>query len=48
MVKGDLRKEGYDLEQVRDALFVMQPRATVYEPLDAAFAAKLRAGTAGY
>lgn len=48
MVKGDLRKEGYDLEQVEDPLFVMKPGASRYEPLDADFAEKIRAGEAGF
>jgi citronellyl-CoA synthetase len=48
MVKGDLRKEGYDLEQVDDPLFVMKPGASRYQPLDADFAAKIRAGEAGF
>jgi citronellyl-CoA synthetase len=48
MVKGDLRKQGYDLEQVNDPLLVMKPGATRYEPLDADFAEKIRAGKAGF
>jgi citronellyl-CoA synthetase len=48
MVKGDLRKENYDLEQVTDPLYVLKPRSQGYEPLDAEFAAMLRAGEAGY
>lgn len=48
MVKGDLRKEAYDLEQVADAMYVMLPRATTYQPLDATTAETLRSGAAGY
>ena len=48
MVKGDLRKEAYDLEQVSDPIYVMKPGAKLYEPLDKAFAEKLRAGEGGY
>jgi len=48
MVKGDLRKEAYDLRQVSDALYVMKPGATVYEPLDEALAAQIEAGQAGF
>jgi len=48
MVKGDLRKQGYDPDQVEDALYVMKPGASVYEPLDADFAAKIEAGEAGF
>ncbi|MEZ5571329.1 MAG: long-chain-acyl-CoA synthetase [Halioglobus sp.] len=48
LVKGDLRKQGYDLEQVNDPLYVLKPRSDTYEPLDEEFAAILRAGDAGY
>lgn len=48
MVKGDLRKEGYDLEQVSDPLYVLKPRSNSYEPLNADFAVTLRAGKGGY
>jgi citronellyl-CoA synthetase len=48
LVKGELRSQGYDLEQVDDTLYVMKPGATVYEPLDADFAARIRAGKAGF
>ena len=48
MVKGDLRKEGYDLAQVSDAVYVLKPGASTYERLDSTFAAKISAGEAGY
>ena len=48
MVKGQLRKEGYDPEAVTDPLYVMQPGRDVYQPLDADFTAQIRAGSAGY
>jgi citronellyl-CoA synthetase len=48
MVKGDLRKEGYDLEQVSDVIYVLKPRSNTYELLDSAFSATLRAGEAGF
>jgi citronellyl-CoA synthetase len=48
LVKGELRSQGYDLAQVKDPLYVMKPGASKYEPLDEAFAAKIRAGNAGY
>ena len=48
MVKGDLRAEGYDLERVHDPLYVMKPRANVYEVLDEAFYREIANGTAGY
>ncbi len=43
-----LRKEGYDLEQVEDPMYVLKPRSDIYEPLDAAFASTLQAGKGGY
>ncbi|MBP6700045.1 MAG: long-chain-acyl-CoA synthetase [Halioglobus sp.] len=48
LVKGELRSQAYDLAQVNDPLYVMKPGSSRYEPLDAAFAAKIRAGAAGY
>jgi citronellyl-CoA synthetase len=48
MVKGDLRKEGYDTAVVSDAILVMKPRSTLYEPLDDAYLAEIRAGNAGF
>ncbi|MCY4565970.1 MAG: long-chain-acyl-CoA synthetase, partial [Gammaproteobacteria bacterium] len=48
MVKGQLRKEGYDPEAVTDPLYVMNPGRDAYEPLDADFAAQIRAGSAGF
>ncbi len=48
MVKGELRKQGYDPELVADPLYVMKPRTSVYEPLDAGYYATIRAGDAGF
>jgi len=48
MVKGDLRKEGYDLGQISDVIYVLKPRSSIYELLDSVFAATLQAGEAGY
>ena len=48
MVKGKLREEGYDAGRLTDPLFVMKPGSTRYEPLDAAFAAVIGRGEAGY
>ncbi len=48
MLKGDLRKEGYDPGQVAEPLYVMKPGSTAYERLDAAFADDIRMGQAGY
>ena len=48
LVKGELRNQGYDLEQVKDTVYVMKPGASQYELLDAAYAAKIRAGEGGF
>ena len=48
MVKGDLRKDAYNLDRVSDTLFVLRPRRNTYERLDAKFAAQLNAGEGGY
>jgi citronellyl-CoA synthetase len=48
MVKGELRKQAYDLEQVSDTIYVMKPRSDTYVTLDKEFAAVLKAGDAGY
>ena len=48
MVKGNLRKEGYDPAIVSDPLYVMKPSRKFYEPLDADFTARINAGAAGY
>jgi citronellyl-CoA synthetase len=48
LVKGDLRKQGWNPELVDDPLYVLKPRSDTYELLDAEFAAVLRSGNAGY
>ena len=48
LVKGELRSQAYDPEQVTDALYVMKPGASQYEALDAEFAARIRNGTADF
>ena len=48
MVKGELRKQGYDLDQVSDPIYVLKPRSDTYTLLDKEFADILRAGKAGY
>jgi len=48
LMKGDLRKDGYDTSAIEDPLFVLKPSHAVYEPLDQQFLTKLRSGTAGY
>ncbi len=48
MLKGNLRKQGYDLNQVAEPLYVLKPGATTYERLDRSFADEIKAGEAGY
>ncbi|MGD8415733.1 MAG: long-chain-acyl-CoA synthetase [Pseudomonadales bacterium] len=48
MVKGDLKKQGYDPSQVDEPLYVMKPHAETYEPLTEAFADAIRRGEGGY
>jgi citronellyl-CoA synthetase len=48
MVKGELRKEGYDVDLISDPIYVLKPRSDIYEELDAQYLAILRAGQAGY
>ena len=48
MVKSDLMRQGYDIDAVDDAVFVMKPGSTAYEPLDAEYLATIRAGEAGF
>jgi len=48
MLKGELRKQGFDPQQVSDKLLVMKPGSDTYEPLTEAFAKKILAGKGGY
>ena len=48
LVKGELRNQAYDLQQISDPLYVMKPGASTYEALDDTFASAIRAGEAGY
>ena len=48
LVKGELRSQGYDLQQVTDTVYVMKPGSSLYEVQDADFAARIAAGTAGF
>ena len=48
LMKGDLRREGYDLATVNEPLYVMKPGQPTYEPLDQQFLSRIRAGMAGY
>ena len=48
MVKGDLKREGYDPGAVDDPLFVLPPGGDGYQPLDADLYAAITAGEAGF
>lgn len=48
MMKGDLKKEAYDLSKISDPVYVMKPHSERYEPLDEEFAAVIGRGEAGY
>lgn len=48
MVKGDLRKEAYDITAIGDPVFVMKPGSSNYEPLDEEYLKVIQAGEAGF
>ncbi|MFP6836190.1 MAG: long-chain-acyl-CoA synthetase, partial [Pseudomonadales bacterium] len=48
MVKGDLRKQGYSLDEVEDPMYVLKPGEKVYAPLTTEFAALISSGDAGF
>ncbi|RLQ22657.1 long-chain-acyl-CoA synthetase [Seongchinamella sediminis] len=48
MLKGELREQRYDPDQVSDPLYVMKPGSDRYEPLTRDFASLVLAGKAGY
>ena len=48
MLKGDLRREGFDPGMVSDPLFVLKPGEQRYVPLDSGFFDRIMAGDAGY
>ena len=48
MVKGDLKREGYDIAQIEDPIYVMKPGAKAYEALDAAYLETIKNATAGF
>ena len=48
MVKGDLKRDGYDVGAVKDPLYVLPPGADSYRPLDADLYASIAAGEAGF
>ncbi len=48
LLKGDLRKEVYDIDAVSDPIYVMKPGSQQYEKLDQDFYQKLKDGSAGF
>ena len=48
MVKGDLRREAYDLGAIADPVYVLKPGTNRYEPLDIEYLKIIRDGRAGY
>ena len=44
MVKGDLRREAYDVNAIDDPVYVMKPGASAYEPLGAEYLEEIRNG----
>ncbi len=48
MVKGDLRKQGYNISEYSDPAFVMRNGEQAYTPLDAEYVDVIRSGGAGY
>ena len=48
MLKGDLRKQGYDIEQIDGPVYVMKNGETVYTTLEADYVEALDAANAGF
>ena len=48
MVKGDLKREGYDVTALADPVYVMKPGAKSYEPLDGEYLQTIQSGQAGF
>ncbi len=48
MLKGDLRKQGYDPSEISDELYVMKPGSGCYQTLTRAFYKSIQSGSAGY
>ena len=48
LVKGDLKRESFNIDQFSDPVYVMKPRTTSYVPLDAQYLASIREGNAGF
>ena len=48
LVKGDLKREGYDITAISDPVHVMKPGADGYEPLEPSFLETIKSGQAGF
>ena len=48
MVKGDLKKENYDLDSIKDPVYVMKPGTRTYDILDSDYLALLKSASAGF
>ena len=48
LVKGDLKREGYDITAISDPVHVMKPGADGYEPLEPSFLETMKSGQAGF
>jgi citronellyl-CoA synthetase len=48
MLKGDLRKQGYDINMTDDPIFVMKSGESTYSPMDSDYLALIRDSGAGY
>ena len=48
MVKGDLKREGFDIDEIDDPVYVVKPGSTTYEPLDSDYLETIRSGAAGF
>ena len=48
MVKGDLKREGYDISAIDDPVYVMKPGSATYEALVPEYLETIRAGAAGF
>ena len=48
MVKGDLKREGFDINAIDDPVYVMKPGSTTYEALDLDYLETIRSSAAGF
>ncbi|MDE0659591.1 MAG: long-chain-acyl-CoA synthetase [Gammaproteobacteria bacterium] len=48
LVKGDLKREGYNIDAFSDPVYVMKPRTNNYVPLDPEYLQTIRDGAAGF